>query len=178
MLTVKLEIGNAGPKQTEIARKASEALQLALNHESLKQRIISAAFSATWNYDGASDAQLSRRRILDILTQGIEVGSEVDFEIDLVVHLTALRRGIVGSTSLGKQPVRTSFWYINECIRTQDVKSLASHFIHEWMHVAGFYHRGGNTARGDVAYVLGEIVFQILSENLQGVTGDPENTPS
>jgi hypothetical protein len=34
--------------------------------------------------------------------------------------------------------------------------------MHEWMHLAGFFHWPDNKARGDAAYVAGRLVREML----------------
>ena len=47
--------------------------------------------------------------------------------------------------------------------------SLAAHFIHEWLHVIGFYHFPGNEARNDVAYNVGNAVEKLLREEQDSI---------
>lgn len=68
----------------------------------------------------------------------------------------------LGSTSLGCQPIHPSRWFVERCRMAGDAVNLASHFMHEWMHVSGFYHWPDNKARGDAAYVAGRIVRETL----------------
>lgn len=166
--SVKLnKIESAGPKQAAITQRACELLQLALNHPSFPDRVKGASYTATWRQEpGGATAQTGAGRILRLILDGVESGTAQDFEVDLHVKLVKLRRGIVGSTALGAFPIRTSYWFINSCIADDDAVGLAAHFMHEWMHVAGFYHHRSNRARGDVAYRLGEIVARILRTDL------------
>lgn len=165
---VKLNtLESAGPKQTAIVQRACALLQGALNHRTFPERVKNATYTATWRQaPGGMSAQVDPSRILQFILGGVESGTAPDFEIDLHIRLVRLRRGIVGSTPLGAFPIRTSYWFVNSCIAEDDPVGLAAHFMHEWMHVAGFYHRGSNRARGDVAYRLGAIVAAILKTDL------------
>jgi hypothetical protein len=165
---VKLnKLESAGPKQTAIAERACALLQQALDHPTFPTKVKNAKYTATWRRaPGGASAQVDPARILEYIVTGVESGTAPDFEVDLHIKLARLRRGIVGSTPLGAFPIRTSYWFINSCIAEDDPVGLAAHFMHEWMHVAGFYHHGSNRARGDVAYQLGAIVARILRVDL------------
>jgi hypothetical protein len=69
---------------------------------------------------------------------------------------------VLGSTALGCQPIRPARWFVDRCIGAGDAVNLASHFMHEWMHLSGFYHWPDNKARGDAAYVVGRLVRETL----------------
>jgi hypothetical protein len=77
--------------------------------------------------------------------------------------LVPKKRPTVGSTTLGRNPVRTGYWFINAAAQRSDAVSVARHMMHEWLHIAGFYHYPNNSARGDVPYALGDLVREILS---------------
>lgn len=167
-ITVTLnKLEAAGPKQRAIAAEACRLLESALNHPSFAAKVKSSRYIATWHWDGTSqDVRKTPDEVLMYILNGAETGTSNDMEVDLEVELVQLKRGIVGETTLGKQPIHTGYWFINNCIAAGDPVSLAAHFMHEWMHIAGFYHRGGNDARDDVAYVIGNLVQEILaSEN-------------
>jgi hypothetical protein len=68
----------------------------------------------------------------------------------------------LGSTLLGCLPIRTARWFVDRCAGAADAVNLASHFMHEWMHLAGFFHWPDNKARGDAAYVVGRLVRETL----------------
>ena len=101
-------------------------------------------------------------RIYRCIRSGRERGTATDGEIDLAVRLAELPEGVVGETTPGKLPFRTARWFIQGCVEDDDVVSPACHFIHEWLHVAGFYHSPDNKARGDVSYLVGDIVRDLL----------------
>ena len=77
-------------------------------------------------------------------------------------------RQVLGSTALGCRPIHPSIWFVDRCREAGDAVNLASHFMHEWMHVSGFYHWPDNKARGDVAYVVGRLVREALEPKYAG----------
>lgn len=158
------EISNAGPKQTDIANRACSALETALNHRDFERRVASATYRETRFRDSQGNSRsVPPEEIYGFVASGMERGTPEDQEIDLKVKLARMRS--VGSTVPGRLPFRTSYWFINECIAENDPASLAAHFLHEWLHVSGFYHYPGNSAREDVPYVLGGIVTDLLQED-------------
>lgn len=163
-ISVKLhEIKNAGPKQTDIAGRACAALETALNHPDFKRLVESATYEETRWWDAQGNSRSTpKAEIYGYVASGLERDTPADKEIDIKVKLA--RMSSVGSTIPGKLPFRTAYWFINECIESDDVASLAGHFLHEWLHVAGFHHYPDNSARGDVPYVLGELVIELLGD--------------
>ena len=57
---------------------------------------------------------------------------------------------MLGGTALGCQPIHPARWFVDRCIAAGDAVNLAGHFMHEWMHLSGFYHWPDNKARGVV----------------------------
>ena len=164
MIKVSLNgITNAGPTQTAIAHQAAGLLEGALNHPSFERIVLTASYRKTRFRDGSGRSfSVSPGGVYELIASGTERNTEADTEIDLEVRLRKLRRGIVGSTRLGRLPFATAYWFINGCIRRNDPVSLASHFMHEWLHVCGFHHHPNNGAREDVPYVVAGIVREIL----------------
>jgi len=110
--------------------------------------------------------------VIRLIAAGAERGTQPDGKIGLRVKLDTLPAGVVGSTELGMLPFRTAIWFVDGCHEQGDVISLARHFIHEWLHVAGFYHYPDNQARGDVPYVIGDIVRGLLLRD-KGLAENP-----
>ena len=102
--------------------------------------------------------------IYNYLLSGAEGGSSSGGRIAIEVCLKSFEKGVLGSTALRESPFYTSYWFINSCIENEDPESLAAHFIHEWLHVIGFYHFPGNSARNDVAYNVGNAVKKLLQD--------------
>lgn len=158
------KISNNGPKQKAIAEQACALLEQAINHPNFKEMVESAKYRQTRFRDGEGRAfSVPVNEILNYITSGIERGTAEDQEIDIEVALMKLDGNPVGSTIPGKLPFFTSYWFINECLRKESgPANLARHFIHEWLHVSGFYHHPDNSARKDVPYNVGDIVVNLL----------------
>ena len=169
----KLEF--AGPKQTAITQLACQRLETALNDPAFPQRVLTATYTARWRVmEKGPDQQIEPQQILDMIMGGREAGKRANGEIDLYIQFKPMMQGVLGSTTLGKFPIQTAYWFVNSCIADNDPDNLAAHFMHEWMHVAGFYHLGGNGARGDVAYVIGQIVLDLLGGQGDHHTSAPQ----
>jgi hypothetical protein len=116
---------------------------------------------------------LTGAEIAERIGAGLERGSKPDGAIDLSFELIDLPgpetgRQVLGSTFLGCQPIRTARWFVDRCETAGDPVNLASHFMHEWMHLSGFYHWPDNKARGDAAYVVGRLVREMLADRHGG----------
>ncbi len=110
---------------------------------------------------------LTGEEIAARIAGGIERGSEPDGVLELafeLIDLPAPNGGppVLGSTALGCLPIHPARWFIDRCLAAGDAVNLASHFMHEWMHLSGFYHWPDNKARGDAAYVAGRLVRETL----------------
>jgi hypothetical protein len=133
---------------------------------------------------------MSKEGIVQVILEGREAAQQdaekADRVIDLEVKLYPHRKGTVGSTTLGKQPIKPAFWFIERCMSSEkkDGVSMARHLMHEWCHVAGFFHYPDNSARGDVPYVIGDVFRERikalnkaqLDKDLQEISSENELT--
>ena len=155
----------AGPNQTTFFERARALLERVLNEQAFADRLATADYEASWQRGtDESDTQRTRAEVAQVILSGRESGTAADQAIDLEVQLRTLRRRVRGKTVLGQLPITTNYRFVNRCLDEDDPAELAAHLMHEWLHVAGFYHRGGNRARGDVAYVVGDIVYEVATE--------------
>lgn len=110
---------------------------------------------------------LSGQEIAARIAAGTERGSDPDGVLEFAFALVDLPgpetgHPVLGSTALGCLPIHPARWFIDRCAQAGDTVNLASHFLHEWMHLSGFYHWPDNKARGDAAYVVGRLVREML----------------
>lgn len=148
-------------------------LETALNHPNFAARMAVATYKETrWADRNKKVFHVAPNKVIEYILSGRERDTSDDQEIDLEITLKyyrpprRLRPGTVGKTTLGRQPIHTAYWFIDGCIERNDLISPARHFIHEWLHVVGFFHWPNNSARGDVPYVVGDIVRRVLTEDL------------
>lgn len=177
-MTIKVTLHlleNAGPKQLVIASRACELLEQAVNDPRFVPEVLDATYLETRVSDpDGSTRSVPVKSLPEFVLQGLERGTAADAEIDLKVVLDGFRRGILGSTLTGVLPFRTAYWFINDCIKYDEPAELAGHFMHEWLHVCGFYHWPNNSARDDVAYNLGNIVRKLARGDAKSESAMPD----
>jgi hypothetical protein len=152
--------------EDQIFVKARRILEQVVNDPRFKAGILQGGFRGSkYRYQDGTVEDKSPQQVWNIIRCGIErpvrSGLTPDRQIDLEVLLVPKTRPTVGSTFLGQLPIRTGYWFVNAAIANDDGVSLARHMMHEWMHVAGFFHYPSNSARGDVPYRVGELVKEI-----------------
>ena len=158
MISVKLnEFSNTGPKQRAIGEEAVRILERVLNAPEFAERVRGNRYSRMWrlNEDGNYD-QATPDQLLELILTGKELKTEPDLEIDLWIRLAKMKKGVYGSAAIGGPIITTAYWFINDCIKINDPVRLAAHWMHEWVHTAGFYHE--DRMFDDAAYDTGEIV--------------------
>lgn len=174
-LTVALrEVRGADAAQRGFVERAIERLREAVADPGFLPAVARADYLETrWTPLHGQWRALTGAEIADLIGGGIERGSEADRVLEFAFELTDLPgpdsgHPALGSTSLGCQPIRTARWFVDRCAVAGDAVNLASHFMHEWMHLAGFFHWPDNKARGDAAYVAGRLVRETLEPNHGG----------
>lgn len=174
-LSVKLHaLDGATPAQAAFVAEAVALLEEAVSDPRFLGAVVGADYIDThW-----SDAQGGTRvftvaQIATRLGEGRERGTAADQVIDLAFTLADLPGAegpprVLGSTALGTLPISTARWSVDRCMAANegagDPVNLASHFLHEWCHVSGFFHYPDNKARGDTSYVAGRLVRETLAE--------------
>lgn len=174
-LTFRLhEVRGADPGQQRFIERAASRLGEALADPDLLPAIERAQYVETrWTPLHGQWRSLTGTEIAERVAAGLERGTEVDGIVDLSFELVQLPgpesgRQILGSTALGCRPIHPAAWFVDRCREAGDAINLASHFMHEWMHVSGFFHWPDNKARGDVAYVVGRLVREALEPKYAG----------
>jgi hypothetical protein len=165
-------VENANEPQTRILERASVAVRVAVNHPDFRTRVINTQFpEALFRPKGGTPVTKSSAEVARIILEGIERDQRADAqgrhdrEIDVAIRLDNISRPTVGSTTPGRLPFRTAYWFVDQAVRRNDTVSPARHIIHEWLHVAGFVHKRNDGPRRDVPYMVGDIVRQILRGN-------------
>ena len=174
-LTVRLHgVRGATEDQRRFIERAVSRLGEALADPGLLPAIDRAQYTETrWTPLHGQWRSLTGAEIAERVAAGLERGTEADGIVDLSFELVELPgpesgRQVLGSTALGCRPIHPSVWFVDRCREAGDAVNLASHFMHEWMHVSGFYHWPDNKARGDVAYVVGRLVREALEPKYAG----------
>ena len=169
------EVRGASEDQRRFIARAIARLGRALASPGFLEAVARADYLETrWTPLHGRWRALGGAEIAARIAAGVERGSDPgDGAIDLSFELADLPgpecgRPVLGGTALGCQPIHPARWFIDACMRAGDSVNLASHFMHEWMHVSGFYHWPDNKARGDAAYVVGRLVREALEPKFGG----------
>lgn len=159
-----IEILNADDRQENIVRMGGQIIEEVLKHEEkFRAEVEAADFSGGTSFRHRSGRVESKSadEVLEITLNGIERSTTGDGELDMRIELRPHKRGIVGTANLGNQPIKPAYWFVEQCARTDDGVSMARHLIHEWLHVAGFFHQSSGANQDDVPYEIGDIVRRI-----------------
>lgn len=160
------QVTGADPRQRAHIDRAIECLTRAVNDPGFAQGVLEARYRETrWQASGGGWQALTPDQILQRVQDGRERATPIDAIIDLRLELIDTEPGVLGSTTLGELPIRPGRRFIDACVDSGDVAHLAGHLLHEWCHVSGFYHHPDNGARGDTAYVLGNLVRAIAERD-------------
>jgi len=162
-------LGNANQTQKDFATKAIRRLKAVLNDEEFISRVSEADYSGRkFKADDGSDTEATNEQIVEIITTGKERKTDPDNEIDLQIKLSPLEDGVAGSVTPPSRIITTSTTYFNEWMEGKQPLSLAAHWMHEWLHVAGFrnVNSDGKPDTNDVNYSIGRFVVEIGRQHL------------
>lgn len=112
--------------------------------------------------NGQYQQSTSAAEVVQLLKAGKELSSSPDNTIDLSVSIKRFpKRTTVGAVYPPSPIIHTSDRFFNRWMERQDPVSLAAHWIHEWLHIAGFKHKPKKfwqkPERRDVAYLVGNL---------------------
>lgn len=167
MLQVKLHsIKNATEEGEALANRAVALMQEIVNDRRFLSQVRSARFSYTARMlDSGEDApSTDNDTIVHILSGGKEVTRQPDGVIDLTVVIRKfnwLYRKTMGSVTPPNPTISTNRRFFDAWVADDDVVTVAAHWLHEWMHAAGFYHATDSGDSDDVPYAVGEIAVRI-----------------
>jgi hypothetical protein len=175
------EVRGANATQRNFIDRAIMRLRESLSDRTFLAAVAHADYvESRWTPLHGQWRSLTGQEIASRIAQGLERGTSADAVLDFSFELVDLPgpdsgSQVLGSTALGCQPIHPAKWFVDRCANAGDAVNLASHFMHEWMHLSGFYHWPDNKARGDVAYVVGRIVRETLAGQHRGEI-DPQIT--
>jgi hypothetical protein len=149
-----------------VIQKAELVLERVLKEPSFRLKVETAEYSGGTQFKERNGKILNKTKeeVADIILKGIERGSQADDDLDMTISPYPHRKGVVGSAILGKGPIKPAIWFLDRCAKKQDAISLARHLMHEWLHVAGFFHAKGGPGQDDLPYQVGDIVREIAKE--------------
>ncbi len=160
MTKVALQLlDNANASQAAKGEVARGILERTVNKDAFQKAVLAASFLDVRfeKPSGEIVAGLSNELVLRLILYGTERGSNANDSIDLQVRLySILFSSAIGYTSDGIIHTRDKFFEHAEPVE------VAGHWMHEWMHAAGFLHDFRRTSRREqsVPYLVGELVTQ------------------
>lgn len=169
-----------------IADEAVKIMHKIVNNDGFYRKILNAQYKSAWfTTDSGRRIRAKPEDIPPIIKQGKEWGSDPDDILDLQIKIKPLKKGTLGVVYPPSPIITTNKSFIDEWVEIEDPVSLAAHWIHEWLHVAGFKHRKRTVyerirrivPRNDVPYIIGSIAAVVgrdiyLKENRLTLTDD------
>ncbi|MGJ1536517.1 hypothetical protein ACR784_15985 [Sphingobacterium multivorum] len=155
--------GNIGDSEKKFANDAVSLLIEIVNDAKFLNSFKGAKFSHSTLYDdNGKYIKIGNEQILEIIQTGKERKTLPDNTINLLIFLDeSLGGSTVGKVNPGDPTIRTNVSFFNYWIKNDDYLALAAHWIHEWLHVAGIYHKGCRVDANDVNYTIGKIAFEV-----------------
>lgn len=111
--------------------------------------------------DNGKYIKIGNEQILEIIQTGTERKTLPDNTNLLIFLDDSLGGSTVGKVNPGDPTIRTNVSFFNYWIKNNDYLALATHWIHEWLHVAGIYHKGRRVGANDVNFTIGKIAIQV-----------------
>jgi hypothetical protein len=173
MLQVTLHsIQNASPQGQAFAARAATLLQSIVNDPRFLAQARNLRFTYTERMDDSGEdvPSTDNETIVQIISGGKEVMEVPDGVIKLEVVLRKFSwfyRNTMGAVTPPDHTIYTNRRFFERWLEQDDVVSAAAHWMHEWMHVAGFYHETDSGDSNDVPYAIGELAVS-LGEGLAG----------
>jgi hypothetical protein len=162
MTTVEIRKFDGTTEEQEFAVLCAKCLQDIVNTD----RFINGVKNANYSYrrlwdDVGNYIDVDNEKIIEIIQSGKERKSQPDNTISLEIAIRKMRRGTVGSVNPPKSLITTNSRYFSEWLENKDIVSGAAHWLHEWLHVAGFLHNDGGIDSDDVNYTVGKLAVDV-----------------
>lgn len=145
--------------QTAKAEQARKLIELTVNTQAFQQAVLNAKFldSRLERSNGQVVTNLTNAQILATILEGEERGSVVDGVIGLRVALYYKKL----SSAIGHYQPPTIFTN-TRFFNPADPIHIAGHWMHEWLHAAGFDHDYKPTSRRaqSVPYLVGDLLVE------------------
>lgn len=176
MPKVKLNsITPANENQKKFADDGIIRLETVINNPIFLQEVVNAKYTwkKLWTDQGIL-IEATNQQIADIITNGKERMTIPNDIINLQITLAVLRSGTVGSVSPPNPLITTNTLFFDPWMSKGDSLSIAAHWMHEWLHVAGFLHKNKKVDENDVNYTIGRLVVEVGKQIAQA-KGEPES---
>jgi predicted Zn-dependent protease len=158
-LTIDVVLSDFDEEQTNKMLDALERLELVINSEEFKQRILNHEYKGEKVF--VDNNGLSNEEIYEVIMKGAEdlAPKTVDV-IDLDLTLYEKNNSVVGYTYPNTQRI----WVNNKFFKTNSLAKVAKNVAHEWTHKLGFEHDFNRTSSRNysVPYAVGEIIQELI----------------
>jgi hypothetical protein len=164
MIEVRLHsIDNTTQRGEELAHQAVALLGRIVNTPQFLIDVESERYSYTARLDeqGRFVQHTDNGTIVQMIRSGDELRRGERGVLDLNVVIRKFGRKTMGAVYVPEPTIYTNRRYFDDWIAREDVASMAAHWMHEWMHAAGFYHGSSSGDDDDVPYAVGEIAYRI-----------------
>lgn len=168
MIEVVLNFKEATDGQKAFADKAIAMMKRIINHPEFLEKARTTTYTGRrFRIErlGVYYQTMTSSEIADIIQKGEEFRTAADSVIELTVRLRVLRANVLGSMSPPHPLITTNKTFFDDWLGADGREvSLAAHWLHEWLHVAGFRHKAlsdGSPDRSDAAYMIGKICTEI-----------------
>lgn len=161
MIKVELRaVTNADDNRKAFANKTVTKLEAIINDPSFTAKLQSASYTGRrYRNDAGVLVDATNEVVNQVIIGGKERRTGPDGIVDLQVTFAGLSKPrTVGFVSPPSPLITTNTRFV-DAWQPDDYLSLAAHWMHEWMHVAGFRHRPDD--RTDVPYSIGTFVKEV-----------------
>lgn len=166
--------GTVTKAERKFAKEAIATLGTVLADPAFAANVSGSAFSSTLCLtSNMTEQNPNANQVLAMIQSGAELANGiVDQRLDLSIELVTMSTTVFAETQPGDTVVETSDAFFTDCRTRKDSVRLASLWMHEWMHLAGFVHETVQGDLNDAPYTLQSIVEQ-LAPRPSGATAMP-----
>lgn len=163
MPTVALHsLGNSTPAQQQFAEQAVKLLEQVLNTPDFLARVRTSQYSSRrFQTDDNRYVDISNEEIAAAIQSGKEYRQPANNTVDISAALSKLGRKVVGGMTPPNPLITTNTRFFDDWLATADALSLAAHWFHEWLHVAGLRHLSRKPDFQDAVYQIGKLVIAV-----------------
>lgn len=155
-------LANSSASQQAFADTAVRTLGNVLNDPAFLPLVRGGAYSSSrFQTDDDRFVEASNDDIVTLIQTGKEYQTLADGTIDISVSLGQLGGRVMGGSTPPAPLITTNTRFFDDWQATGDALSLAAHWFHEWLHVAGLRHLRRRPDFQDAVYQLGEMVVTV-----------------
>ena len=137
-------------------------LKTILNAPAFLPLVRTTAYSSSrFQTDDDRLVEASNDEIVTLIQTGKEYQTPANGTVDIAVSLDQLGQRVMGGSTPPNPLITTNTLFFDDWQATGDALSLAAHWFHEWLHVAGLRHRHRRPDFQDAVYQIGEMVVTV-----------------